>query len=143
MPASRCAADEILITSGSLQGIELVNGVLLSRGDTVITEQVTYFGSLNRLARLGVNAVGIPLDQEGLRIDALSTALDDLKGRGHQPKYIYTIPTVQNPTGAIMGEARRRELLALARSPWRADLRGRLLCRPDLGRQAPAGAPCA
>ena len=49
-----CAVDEILITSGSLQGIELVNGILLSRGDTVLVEQVTYFGSLNRLTRLGV-----------------------------------------------------------------------------------------
>jgi 2-aminoadipate transaminase len=109
-----CMADEILITSGSLQAIELVNGVLLSRGDTVITEQVTYFGSLNRLARLGVHVVGVPLDHEGLRIDALSAALDDLKRRGVNAKYIYTIPTVQNPTGSIMGEARRRELLALA-----------------------------
>jgi len=109
-----CTADEILITSGSLQAIELVNGILLSRGDTVITEQVTYFGSLNRLTRLGVNAVGVPLDDQGLRIDALSAALDDLKRRGIRAKYIYTIPTVQNPTGTIMGEARRRELLALA-----------------------------
>jgi len=98
-----CAVDEILITSGSLQGIELVNDVLLSRGDTVLVEQVTYFGSLSRLARLGVNAIGVPLDDEGLRIDALSAALDDLKERGVQPKYIYTIPTVQNPTGARTG----------------------------------------
>src|SRR5712675_1093611 len=109
-----CTADEILITSGSLQGIELVNGVLLSRGDTVLVEQVTYFGSLNRLARLGVNAIGVTLDHEGLRLDALSAALDDLKGRGIHPKYIYTIPTVQNPTGAIMGQERRLGLLRLA-----------------------------
>ncbi len=109
-----CAVDEILITSGSLQGIELINGILLSRGDTVLVEQVTYFGSLNRLNRLGVNAIGIPLDHEGLRMDALSSALDDLKRRGIRAKYIYTIPTVQNPTGAIMGEQRRLELLRLA-----------------------------
>ncbi len=109
-----CTADEILITSGSLQGIELVNGVLLSRGDTVITEQVTYFGSLNRLARLGVHVVGVPLDREGLRADALSNALDELKGRSIRAKYIYTIPTVQNPTGTVMGEERRRQLLELA-----------------------------
>jgi len=109
-----CAADEILVTSGSLQGIELVNGILVSRGDTVLVEQVTYFGSLNRLARLGVNAIGVPLDREGLRMDALSAALDDLKGRGIRPKYIYTIPTVQNPTGAIMGQERRLGLLRLA-----------------------------
>jgi 2-aminoadipate transaminase len=109
-----CTADEILITSGSLQGIELVNGLLLSRGDTVMVEQVTYFGSLNRLNRLGVKSVGIPLDEEGLRMDALAAALEDHKRRGIQPKYIYTIPTVQNPTGTIMGEARRLELLKLS-----------------------------
>jgi 2-aminoadipate transaminase len=109
-----CTADDILITSGSLQGIELINGLLLSRGDLVLVEQVTYFGSLNRLNRLGVKAVGIPLDEEGLRIDALAAALEDHERRGIRPKYIYTIPTVQNPTGTIMGEARRRELLALS-----------------------------
>src|SRR5258708_15441961 len=109
-----CTADEILITSGSLQGIELVNGVLLSRGDTVLVEQVTYFGSLSRLARLGVNAIGVPLDHEGLRLHSLSAALDELKGTGVRPKYIYTIPTVQNPTGAIMGQERRLGLLRLA-----------------------------
>ena len=109
-----CTADEILITSGSLQGIELINGLLLARGDTVLVEQVTYFGSLNRLNRLGVKTVGIPLDEEGLRMDALAAALEDHNRRGIQVKYIYTIPTVQNPTGTIMGEARRRELLALS-----------------------------
>jgi 2-aminoadipate transaminase len=109
-----CARDEILITSGSLQAIDLVNGVLLAPGDTVLIEQETYQGALTRLARLGVKAVGIPLDQGGLRLDALATALDDLEHRNIRPKYIYTIPTVQNPTGTIMGEQRRRELLRLA-----------------------------
>jgi 2-aminoadipate transaminase len=109
-----CAADEILITSGSLQGLDLVNGVLLNRGDTIIAEAETYQGSLNRWTRLGVNAVGIPLDGEGMRMDALAAALDDLKKRGVRPKYIYTIPTVQNPTGTILPESRRLELLRLA-----------------------------
>jgi 2-aminoadipate transaminase len=109
-----CAADNILVTSGSLQALDLVNGILLERGDTVIIEQDTYQGSLTRLARLGVTAVGIPLDHEGLRMDALAAALGDLKRRGVRPKYIYTIPTVQNPTGTIMGEARRAELLRLS-----------------------------
>ncbi len=109
-----CTADEILITSGSLQALDLVNGVLLARGDTVIIEQESYQGALTRLARLGVNAVGIPLDGEGLRMDALAAALDGLQHRGIRPKYIYTIPTVQNPTGTIMGEKRRRELLQLS-----------------------------
>jgi 2-aminoadipate transaminase len=109
-----CTPEDILITSGSLQAIDLVNGVFLARGDTVIVEQESYQGSLTRLARLGVNAVGIPLDGEGMRMDALASALDDLKRRGIRPKYIYTIPTVQNPTGTIMGEERRLELLRLS-----------------------------
>jgi len=109
-----CSIDEILIASGSLQAIELVNALLLSPGDTVLIEQETYAGVLTRLARRGVNAVGIPLDGEGLRLDLLASTLDDLKRRNVSPKYIYTIPTVQNPTGAIMGEARRHELLRLA-----------------------------
>jgi len=109
-----CAADQILITSGSLQALDLVNGILLARGDTVIVEQETYQGALTRLARLGVDAVGVPLDGGGMRMDALAAALDDLKRRGVRPKYIYTIPTVQNPTGTILSEARRHDLLRLA-----------------------------
>lgn len=109
-----CGPDDILLTSGSLQGLDLVNGLLLSPGDTVITEAATYFGTLSRLARRGVNVVGVPLDHEGLRTDALATVLDDLRDRGIRPKFIYTIPTVQNPTGAVMGVERRLALIRLA-----------------------------
>jgi 2-aminoadipate transaminase len=109
-----CCADDILVVSGSLQALDLVNQTLLARGDTVIIERDTYQGALTRLTRLGVNAIGIPLDHEGMRMDALAAALADLKRRGVTPKYIYTIPTVQNPTGTIMPEARRAELLKLA-----------------------------
>jgi len=109
-----CTFDDVLIVSGSLQALDLINGVLLTRGDTVIIEQETYQGTLTRLNRLGVNAVGIPLDQDGMRMDALAAALADLKRRNVRPKYIYTIPTVQNPTGTIMPEHRRIELLRLS-----------------------------
>jgi 2-aminoadipate transaminase len=109
-----CDADDILIVSGSLQALDLVNQTFLARGDTVIIEQDTYQGALNRLSRLGVSVVGIPLDHEGMRMDALATALADLKRRGVTAKYIYTIPTVQNPTGTIMPRARRAELLKLS-----------------------------
>src|SRR5277367_5281258 len=87
-----CTADDILITSGSLQALDLVNGLLLAPGDTVIVEQETYQGALTRLARLGVHAVGIPLDAGGMRMDMLAAALDDLKRRGVRAKYIYTVP---------------------------------------------------
>ena len=109
-----CTADDILIVSGSLQALDLVNHSLLARGDTVIIEQETYQGSLNRLTRLGVNTIGIPLDGEGMRMDVLAETLADLKTKGIRPKYIYTIPTVQNPTGTIMPESRRAELLRLS-----------------------------
>jgi 2-aminoadipate transaminase len=109
-----CIADDILIVSGSLQALDLVNATLLARGDTVIIERDTYQGALNRLTRLGVNVIGIPLDHEGMRMDALAAALADLDRRGTRSKYIYTIPTVQNPTGTIMPETRRVELLKLA-----------------------------
>jgi 2-aminoadipate transaminase len=110
----RCVADDILLVSGSLQALDLVNATLLTRGDTVIIERDTYQGALNRLTRLGVNAIGIPLDSDGMRMDILANTLAELKARGITPKYIYTIPTVQNPTGTIMPERRRTELLKLA-----------------------------
>ena len=109
-----CTSDDILIVSGSLQALDLVNHTLLQRGDTVIVEQETYQGALTRLDRLGVSTVGIPLDRDGMRMDALASALAELRSRGVRPKYIYTIPTVQNPTGTIMPEARRAELLRLS-----------------------------
>lgn len=108
-----CTADDILLVSGSLQAFDLINGALLASGDTVIVERDTYQGMLNRYARAGVNAVGVPLDKDGLRIDALEETLTALIAKGIRPKYIYTIPTVQNPTGTIMPVERRAALLAL------------------------------
>jgi len=109
-----CSADDILVTSGSLQALDLVNGVLLAPGDTVILEAASYGGALSRLGRLGVRCVGVEDDADGLRTDLLAETLDALAAEGVTPKYIYTIPTVQNPTGTVMSLARRRALLALA-----------------------------
>jgi 2-aminoadipate transaminase len=107
--------DDVLITQGSGQAIDLVNAVLLDPGDTVILEEFTYQGYLNNLRRLGVKIIAAPLDEDGIRIDALAAILDDLKRQGTTPKYLCTTPTVQNPTGSILPLARRHELLALAR----------------------------
>lgn len=108
-----CTADDILIVSGSLQALDLVNAALLQRGDTVIVEKDNYQGSLNRFTKLGVTAIGIPLDKGGMRMDSLESALKDLKARGITPKFIYTIPTVQNPTATVLDESRRARMLAL------------------------------
>ena len=111
-----CSPEEILVTSGSLQGLDLVNQVLLSAGDTVIVEDMTYAGTITRLKRLGVNIVGVPVDRDGLKTVALEAALTDLRRRAIRPKYIYTIPTVQNPTATVMSESRRAALLELSQT---------------------------
>ncbi|HEY7458720.1 MAG TPA: PLP-dependent aminotransferase family protein [Xanthobacteraceae bacterium] len=108
-----CTADEILLVSGSLQALDLVNGAFLTRGDTVVCERDNYQGTLTRYMRLGVNAVGVPVDRDGMRMDALANALEALKRRNVRPKFIYTIATVNNPTGTILSHDRRIELLRL------------------------------
>ncbi len=109
-----CTRDDVLITSGSLQGLDLVNDLLLQQGDTVLMEELSYGGAISRVKKRGVNIVPVALDGDGMRMDALSDALEGLKARGVTPKYIYTIPTIQNPTGSILPLERRRQLLALA-----------------------------
>src|SRR5712672_2234314 len=109
-----CAADDIMIVSGSLQALDLVNQTLLARGDTVLIEQESYRGAINRLTRLGVKAVGIPLDDDGMLMEALAAVMADHKARGITPKYIYTIPNVQKPTGTMMCEKRLAEMLKLS-----------------------------
>ncbi len=109
-----CTADEVLITSGSLQGLDLVNAIFVSPGDTVIIEEMTYGGAITRLQRLGARIVGVPVDAHGLSATALREALVRVAAEGIRPKFIYTIPTVQNPTATVMPEARRREILALS-----------------------------
>ena len=114
-PAIKCTTGDVLITSGSGQAIDLVNGLLLEHGDTVILEEFTYGGALTKLKRLGVEVIGAPLDDEGLKIDGLARIFEDLSRKGIRPKYVYTIPTVQNPTGSILPRDRREALLALTR----------------------------
>ncbi|MEC9287237.1 MAG: PLP-dependent aminotransferase family protein [Chloroflexota bacterium] len=107
-------AEEVLITSGSGQAIELINEILLDEGDTVIVESFTFSGALSYLKRRGVNFVGVDLDENGIRMDHLEDILADLKTKGIRPKYIYTIPTLQNPTGTVMTMDRRHRLLSLS-----------------------------
>ncbi len=108
------ATGDVLLTTGSLQAMDLVNSTLLNRGDVVVLEDANYSGALTRLDALGVEYIGVPLDDDGMRMDALDAALADLKANGRRAKFIYTIPTVQNPTGSVMPIERRREMLAIS-----------------------------
>jgi len=110
-----CTADDVLITTGSGQGIDIVGRLLLEPGDTVLLEEFTYAGAINRFRKLGAKTVAMPLDDDGIRMDALANVLQDLKNQGITPKFIYTIPTIQNPTASILPLDRRRELLRLAK----------------------------
>lgn len=108
-------ADDVLITSGSGQGIDMVSRLLVDPGETVILEEACYAGAINRFKRIGAKVVGAPIDGHGLRINALADLLDRMKAQGVTPKCIYTIPTIQNPTGSILPLDRRQALLKLAR----------------------------
>lgn len=112
--ALECNVDEILVTSGSLQALDLVNNLFVSPGDTVLAEEASYGGAVSRLKALGANVIGIDLDGGGMRMDHLRSVLEDLKQKQIRPKFIYTIPTVQNPSGTVMSTERRLELLDIA-----------------------------
>ena len=97
-----------LVLSGSLQALDLVNQTFLRKGDTVIIEEENYGGTISRLKRLGVNMVGIPLEKDGMNLKILEQELNDLQKKEIIPRYIYTIPTIQNPTGTVMSVAKRK-----------------------------------
>lgn len=110
-----CTADDILLNSGSLQAIDLINEALLSPADTVIIESSNYGGVISRLNRIGVNTVTVNVDDEGMVTSHLAELLADLASKAIKPAYIYSIPTVHNPTGVIMSQRRREHLIELAR----------------------------
>lgn len=96
----------MLITNGSQQSINLVAYALLSKGDTVLIEQPTYFGALDIFKKTDVNLVGVGLNDEGIDLDEL-----EMKIKMHKPKLIYVTPTFNNPTGiAWKNDVRRRFL---------------------------------
>jgi 2-aminoadipate transaminase len=100
----------ILILSGSTQGLGLIGRFLLTPGDEVVVEVPTYLGAIQTFRALGAHIIGIPTDNEGMRVDMLEAIL-----ARRQPRFIYVMPTFQNPTGFLMTPERRRRLLLLAK----------------------------
>ena len=108
--------DHISLMNGSMQAVTLVaEALMLGVGDIVVTEELTYSGTIGAYQNLGVELVGVPLDEHGMRTDALADTLEDLHRKGTPPRFIYTLATYQNPTGSMMPRARRLELLEVAR----------------------------
>ena len=87
---------------------------MLNKGDIVIVEESNYGGALSRFRKLGVEMIAIALDSEGMRMDLLENKLSELDKKGLQAKFIYTIPTVHNPTATILSSERRQQMLKLA-----------------------------
>ena len=105
-------AADVLISNGSQQGIDLVARVFVDPGDVVLTEAPTFMDALRVFRSHEAELVGVPVDEEGLQVDALRQILDRLPKR---PKFLYTVPTYQNPMGVTMSPARRQALVELAR----------------------------
>ena len=101
-------AAEVLVTAGTQQAINLVAHTLLQPGDRVVVEAPTWPGALDVFEGLGAQIIGVPLDAEGMRSDALERVLER-----EQPRLIFAIPTFQNPTGSSMSAARRQQVVAL------------------------------
>ena len=106
-----CDADNIAITTGSQQSIDLISKMFINRGDTILVEKPTYMSALDVFNTYGANIVGVEMDDEGLRMDALEQAL-----KNHpEAKFLYTVPTFQNPTGRTLPVNRRQRMVELAR----------------------------
>jgi 2-aminoadipate transaminase len=102
---------ELIVTSGGMDCIALMCQALIDPGDTIALEAPSYLGALTAFAGAEAKAVAIEMDDEGLRVDELAARL----GAGLRPKFVYTIPEYQNPTGRTLSLERRRELVELCR----------------------------
>ena len=104
----KAKAENVLITSGSQQALDLIGKLLINAGDRVLVEAPTYLGALQAFDVYGAEYVSVPSDDEGLRTDLLETPLRS------GPKFMYVLPNFQNPGGTTLSEGRRHELVLMA-----------------------------
>jgi 2-aminoadipate transaminase len=107
--------EDVLVTTGGQQVIDLVCKTLVDPGDVVVAEAPTYPGAVPAFCAYEADVVQVGLDADGMRIDELEQTLDRLDREGRRPKFIYTIPNFQNPGGVTMSLPRRRRLVEVAR----------------------------
>jgi 2-aminoadipate transaminase len=109
------ASDEnLLITNGASQGLDLLTQALCDPGDIVLSEEPTWSGAVQNFRAAGAEVVTIPLDAEGTDVEELARELARIVASGRQPKFFYTIPNFQNPTGVTTSLARRQRIVELA-----------------------------
>ncbi len=107
-------AENVMITSGSQQALDTIGKIFLNPGDVALVGLPTYLGGINAYRSYEGNLVGVPLDKDGMIIDVLEEKIIELQKEDITPKFIYVVPTFQNPAGVIMPEARRKKLVDLA-----------------------------
>ncbi|WP_240689193.1 PLP-dependent aminotransferase family protein [Ammoniphilus sp. YIM 78166] len=103
------SVEDVLMTSGSQEALQLITAVLANPGDTIAVEMPTYFGALQLFQSLGMRIIPIPMDRQGMVVDVLEGVLNR-----YQPKFLYTVPTFHNPTGTTLSLDRRKKLLQLS-----------------------------
>ena len=107
-------AGDVLVTTGGQQVIDLVCKTLIDPGDVVVAEAPTYPGAVPTLSAYQAHVVQIEMDADGMRVDELEQALDRLEAEGRRPKFVYTVPTFQNPAGVTLSVPRRERLVRIA-----------------------------
>ncbi len=112
---ARVVPEDILVTTGGQQVIDLVGKTLLDPGDVVVAEAPTYPGAVPTFSAYQAEVVQIAMDRDGMRMDELESTLSALERDGRRPKFIYTVPNFQNPAGVTMSGPRRERLVRIAR----------------------------
>src|SRR5215831_15357594 len=108
------SADELLITTGSQQGLDLAARVLVDPGDVVLVELPTYVGAITAFRNVQATMVGIPQERDGINLAALDATWTRLSDEGRRVKFVYVVPNFQNPTGLLIGLDKRRALIEWA-----------------------------
>ena len=106
--------DEIIVTAGSSQAIQLITQLLVDPGDTIIAESPTFLGFFDDVRNSGANITGVEVDEEGIRVDLLEQELVALRENGVRPRFLYILPNYQNPTGVCTTLERRKRIVELA-----------------------------
>ncbi|MFI6514528.1 PLP-dependent aminotransferase family protein [Spirillospora sp. NPDC050679] len=108
------SADDVVVTVGAQQGLDLVTRIFVDPGDVVLAEAPSYVGALGTFASYQADVVHVPLDEGGLIPSALRETLERLRREGRTVKFLYTVPTFQNPAGVTLTAARRAQVLEIA-----------------------------
>ena len=106
--------EECLVTTGGIAALDLICKVLLDPGDVVIVGEPAYVAALHVIRSYQGRFVGVPIDDKGMQPDALKSVLEDLQRESLRPKFIYLVPSFQNPTGVTLSKKRRKRIIEMA-----------------------------